>query len=155
MTTASDAGIDVEDLDLDFFTEVDGRQTRILSLGLNTDVGINVPFNNQTGDLAVDIDLDGNRVDPTLPYNEFMPDSNDLILDSFLDQFDTILGLIDIESLVGDLAFTLPAINGVGLSDLRICRYWSKFCRCRRVCFSWCRSLHNVLDVWRKVMQGV
>ena len=118
MTTASDVGIDVEDLDLDFFAEVDGRQTRILSLGLNTDVGINVPFNNQTGDLAVDLDLNGDRVDPTLPYNEFLPDSDDLILESFLEQFDTILGLIDIESLIGDLAFTLPAINGVGLSDL-------------------------------------
>ena len=118
MATASDVGIDVEDLDLDFFAEVDGRQTRILSLGLNTDVGVNIPFNNQTGDLAVDLDLNGDRVDPTLPYNEFLPDSDDLIMESFLDQFDTILGLIDIDSLIGDLAFTLPAINGVGLSDL-------------------------------------
>ena len=39
-------------------------------------------------------------------------------MDSFLEQFDTILGLIDIDSLIGDLAFTLPAINGAGLSDL-------------------------------------
>ena len=118
MTTASDAAIDVEELDLDFFAEVDGRQTRILTLGINTDVGINIPFNTQTGDLAVDLDLNGNRVDPTLPYNEFTSDSDDLILDSFIAQFDTILGLIDIDSLIGDLAFTLPAINGVGLSDL-------------------------------------
>ena len=54
MTTASDAAIDVEELGLDFFAEVDGRQTRILTLGINTDVGINIPFNTQTGDLAVD-----------------------------------------------------------------------------------------------------
>ncbi len=118
MTTASDAAIDVEDLGLDFFAEIDGRQTRILTLGINTDVGINIPFNTQTGDLAVDIDLNGDRVDPSLSYNEFLPDSDELIMDSFIDQFDTILGLIDIESLIGDLAFTLPAINGVGLSDL-------------------------------------
>ena len=118
MTTASDAAIDVEELGLDFFAEVDGRQTRILTLGINTDVGINIPFNTQTGDLAVDLDLNGNRVDPSLPYNEFLPESDDLILDSFIDQFDTILGLIDIDSLIGDLAFTLPSINGVGLADL-------------------------------------
>ena len=62
--------------------------------------------------------MNGDRVDPTLPYNEFLPDSDDLIMESFLEQFDTILGLIDIDSLIGDLAFTLPAINGVGLSDL-------------------------------------
>ena len=118
MTTASDAAIDVENLGLDFFAEVDGRQTRILTLGINTDVGIDIPFNTQTGDLAVGLDLNGNRVDPSLSYNEFLPDSDDLIMDSFIDQFDTILGLIDIDSLIGDLAFTLPAINGVGLSDL-------------------------------------
>ena len=84
MTTASDAAIDVEELGLDFFAEVDGRQTRILTLGINTDVGINIPFNTQTGDLVVDLDLNGNRVDPTLPYNEFLPNSDDLILDSFI-----------------------------------------------------------------------
>jgi len=118
MGTAADLAIDVEELGLDFFAEVDGRQTRILTMGINTDVGVNIPFNNQTGDLAIDIDLNGNRVDPTLPYNEFLPDSADLIKDSFIDQFDTILGLIDIESLVGDFAFTLPSFNGVGLAEL-------------------------------------
>ena len=118
MGTAADLAIDVEELGLDFFAEIDGRQTRILTMGINTDVGVNIPFNDQTGDLAVDIDLNGNRVDPTLPYNEFLPDSADLITESFIDQFDTILGLIDIESLVGDFAFTLPSFNGVGLSEL-------------------------------------
>lgn len=118
MTTPADLAIDIEDLGLDFFAEVDGRQTRVLTMGITTDVGINIPLNAQTGDLAIDIDLNGNRVDPSLPYNEFLPNSADLIQDSFIDQFDTILGLIDIESLVGDLAFSLPSFNGVGLSNL-------------------------------------
>lgn len=118
MDTPADLAIDLDELGLDFFAEVDGRQTRILTLGITTDVGINIPFNPQTGDLAVDIDLSGERVDPSLPYNEFLPNSEELIKDSFIDQFDTILGLIDIESLVGDFAFALPSINGVGLSHL-------------------------------------
>ena len=36
-----------------------------------------------------------------------------------MEQFDTILGLIDIESLLGDLVFTLPSINGAGLDSLK------------------------------------
>lgn len=118
MDTPADLAIDLDELGLDFFAEVDGRQTRILTLGITTDVGVNIPFNNQTGDLAIDLDLNGERVEPSLPYNEFLPDSEDLIKDSFISQFDTILGLIDIESLLGDLAFTLPSFNGVGLSNI-------------------------------------
>jgi len=118
MDTPADLAIDLDELGLDFFAEVDGRQTRILTLGITTDVGVNIPFNNQTGDLAIDMDLNGERVEPSLPYNEFLPDSEELIKDSFISQFDTILGLVDIESLLGDFAFTLPAFNGVGLSHL-------------------------------------
>jgi hypothetical protein len=118
MATGSDLAIDVEELGLDFFADVDGRQTRILTLGINTDVGINIPFNNQTGDLSIDLDLSGERVDPTLPYNEFLPESEAQIKESFIEQFDSILGLIDIESMIGDLAFSLPSFNGVGLSEL-------------------------------------
>ena len=120
MATQSDVAVDVDELGLNFFAEVDGRQTRVLSLGITTDVGVDVPFNAQTGDLAIELDLSGERVTPSLPYNEFLPDSADLIETSFVEQFDTILGLIDIESLLGDLAFTLPSFNGVGLNALEI-----------------------------------
>ena len=84
----------------------------MLSLGITTDVGVNVPFNSQTGDLAVELDLSGDRVTPSLPYNEFLPDSAELI-ETFVEQFDTILGLIDIESLsIWHLPYHLSMAQG-------------------------------------------
>ena len=79
------------------FAEVDGRQTRILCWA-NTDVGINVPFNNQIGDLAVDIDQ---MEIGLIPHCHTMHPclTQRLNLRQFLDRLDTILGLIDIESL--------------------------------------------------------
>jgi hypothetical protein len=118
LNTQSDVAIDLTEMGLEFFADVDGRQTHILTLAMTTDIGVDIPFNAQTGDLTVTLDLDGDRVTPTLPYKEFTPNSEELITTSFIEQFDTILGIIDIDSLLGDLSFTLPSINGVGLTDL-------------------------------------
>ena len=54
-------------------------------------------------------------------FNEFVPDGSDLIEETFTAQLDTILGFIDIESLLGDLNLSIPALgDGVGLQELDI-----------------------------------
>ena len=119
VSTRDDLAVHVENLGLDFFATVDDRKTRITNIGLYTDVGVNVPFNGQTGELSVDIILDSDRITPVVNYNEFYPDRSTDIENTFVSQFDTILNLIDIPSMIGDLSFALPSINGVGLSSLQ------------------------------------
>lgn len=118
VNTAADVAIDVKELGLGIYVEIDGRSSRLLNVDLATDVGVNIPFDNTTGALSVNIDLDTDRVTPTVSYNEFRPDANAEIEASFAGQLDTILGFVDIEGLLGDLSFTLPSLNGVGLVSL-------------------------------------
>lgn len=116
--TPADLAVDVKDLGLGFYAEVDGRRTRLLNVDLTTDVRVDIPFDDTTGALAVNIDLDTDRVVPIVSYNEFRPDASAEIESSFAGQLDTILGFIDIESMLGDLSFTLPSMNGFGLTSL-------------------------------------
>lgn len=118
MNTNSDISIDLEDLGLDFFAIVDGRRTRVLNVALTTDVGIDLPFDETTGEIALQLDLDTDRVVPAVKYNEFRPDASSAIEGSFAGQLDTILGLVDIESMLGAAQFALPSLNGFGLQSL-------------------------------------
>jgi hypothetical protein len=118
MDSSSDIAIAVEELGIEFYAELDHRSAMILSLDLDTQVGVDVPFDSATGALAVDIELDTSLVETTVSSNDFVPESSESIEDNFADQLDTILGIIDIESLLGDLSFQLPSFNGFGLVDI-------------------------------------
>jgi hypothetical protein len=118
LNTNSDIAIDIEDLGLNFFAIVDGRRTRLLNVALTTDVGVDLPFDASTGEMRVAIDLDTDRVTPNVIYNEFRPDASSTIEGSFAGQLDTILSLVDLDSMLGDLQFAFPSVSGFGLNDL-------------------------------------
>ena len=118
LDTNSDIAIDIEDLGLNFFAIVDGRRTRLLNVALTTDVGVDIPFDASTGEINVAIDLDTDRVTPNVIYNEFRPDVSSTIESSFAGQLDTILSLVDLDSMLGDLQFAFPSVSGFGLNDL-------------------------------------
>lgn len=120
MSTASDIAIDVEELGLGFFAELDHRQTKIMTAALTTDVGIDIDLDQTTGIAGVLIDLDPNRIDVSISQNEFLLGQDQSLATSVTNQLDTVLGLVDIESLVGDLSFPLPSVEGLGLLSLEI-----------------------------------
>jgi hypothetical protein len=125
MDTASDIGIDIEELGLDFYAEIDGRQARILGMDLNTSVGVDLNLDAQTGGLDIALDIDTQNVIANISFNEFLhSDQNAAIEQEFVGQLDTILGLVDIEGLLGDLSLTLPAISlgdaSIGLESMLI-----------------------------------
>ncbi|MEC7983827.1 MAG: hypothetical protein VX278_01605 [Myxococcota bacterium] len=111
METDADLAVDLEDLGLDFYADVDFRMARALSVDMDTDVGVGLGLDPATGALDLSIDLDPARVDAAVSFNEFVPDSNSLIEESFTAQLDTILGFINIEGLLGDLDFSIPAFS--------------------------------------------
>ena len=119
-----DLAIDLEELGLDFYADVDYRMARTLSVDMDTDVGVGIGLDPTTGALALDIDLDPARVEAGVSFNEFVPESNDIIEESFTAQLDTILGFIDIESLLGDLNLNIPAFSDgeepIGLQDFTV-----------------------------------
>lgn len=120
MSTANDMGIQIEELGLSFYAELDHRQAKILTTDLATDVGVDLDLDDATGVLDILIDLDPNRIITTVSSNEFFPDLDGEIEDSFGEQLDTVIGLVDIEGMLGDLSFALPSIEGLGLIDLEI-----------------------------------
>jgi len=117
-TGPSDVDLNLNDLDLELYADLDGRQARITSVTLNGTAGANLNLDGATGALAVDIAIDPANLVPTVRYNEFYPDSNATIEASFSSAFGSLLDTI-VGSLLGDaISFTLPSISGLGLQSL-------------------------------------
>ena len=119
METEDDVGVHVEELGIEFYTDVDFRTTRVLTLDLQSDVGLNLIFDPNVGSLNGELNIDSQNMIPSIVQNEFSPENHTLIEASFRDQFGTLLNLIDIGSLLGDLQFLLPSINEVGVTQLQ------------------------------------
>ena len=125
MSTASDVGVDIHDLGLDFYAEIDGRQSRVIGIDISTVVGVDINLEDQTGALDIAVDINTDAVEAKVYFNEFLPStSNEAIEAEFVGQLDTILGLVDIQSLLGNLNLSLPAIvlgdASIGIQELLI-----------------------------------
>ena len=91
--------------------------TRVLGLGIDANVGIDLPFDEKTGELSVGIALDDDDLVTRLTSDPMVPDAEALAADmgaSLAGLLDSVLG-----GLLGDtLAFALPTFEGVGLGGL-------------------------------------
>lgn len=114
---ANDVGIDVHDLGLDFYAELDGREALIVGMDLATPAGIDLAFDDATGELAVGVALEAADLDVTVTQNEFKPGTESEIESNFAGVFDTLVGPI-LDGLVSDLSFALPGFSGLGLTSL-------------------------------------
>jgi MYXO-CTERM domain-containing protein len=114
-----DLDIQLNQLDVEFFAELDGRTVRALSVGLDGTVGADLAFDGSTGALEVLLDLNADNLTPSVSYNELVPAANDTIVASFGAAFGNLLDSV-IGGLLPELAFTLPAFNGIGLQDLQL-----------------------------------
>ncbi|MBM4368990.1 MAG: hypothetical protein FJ102_22430 [Deltaproteobacteria bacterium] len=118
-TGEHDLGLKVEDLELDFYAELDGRQARMITLSLDADAGADLAFDDSTGNLEVAVDLSAENITPSVSYNEIEPAANDAVLEKFAGLFGTI-----IDSVAGDLlsslAFALPNFSGIGLQSIDV-----------------------------------
>ncbi|RME23853.1 MAG: hypothetical protein D6798_12645 [Deltaproteobacteria bacterium] len=113
----SDLGVDVHQLGLEFYGELDHRQALILAADLDVQAGVDFDLDATSGELGIVLALSGDDVTTTVTDNEFVPDATADIEASFGGAFDTLIGPI-IDGLAGDLAFSLPAFEGLGLTSL-------------------------------------
>jgi hypothetical protein len=115
-----DVGLTLEDFGLNMYGEVDDRMALVVGLGLDVDAGMDMVFDGNTGELAMELALSSENVTPHVTHNELMVGTDEAILENFAGAFDTILDTV-VGSLLGDaLAFGLPSFEGVGLTDLRV-----------------------------------
>ncbi len=113
-------GLTLEDFGLNMYGEVDDRMALVLGLGLDVDAGMDMVFDGNTGELAMELALSSENVTPHVTHNELMVGTDEAILENFAGAFDTILDTV-VGSLLGDaLAFGLPSFEGLGLTDLRV-----------------------------------
>ncbi len=112
-----DVEIAIEDLGLDFFTDVDHRQARVLALDLTANVGADLALDGTTGELAIELDLGPDAITPTVTSCEIAADAEELVLENFGGLLQTILDTVVGDLLTG-LSFNLPSFEGMGLTEL-------------------------------------
>ena len=115
----NDVGLQLEKLGLDFYARLDGRESRIVALDVDMVAGADLNFDGTTGELGVVVDLGTEALAATVTDNEFKPGTEGAIEANFAGLFDTLIGGI-VGGLVEDIAFTLPAFSGLGLTDLQL-----------------------------------
>ncbi len=117
---AHDLDVEVRELGLDFYAEIDDRMARALGLDLSVDAGIDLPFDGTTGELLVELALNAEDLQATVSANEISTASDEdleaTLGGAFQSLMETFLG-----PLIGDnLGFTLPSVEGLGLTDLEV-----------------------------------
>lgn len=115
----NDVNVELSALGLDFYGELDYRQSLILGMDLDGDVGVDLDLDGMTGELGLLVDLSGDAIAATATRNEFKPDTSSDIEANFANVFDTLVGGI-LGGLLGDLSFAIPAIEGIGLTSLSL-----------------------------------
>ncbi len=116
----SDINVEIEDLVLDIFAEVDGRMSRLLGVGLDTDVGVNLNFDGVTGAFNAEVVLDLDNLEMSMAYNELTPEKNDEILEQFSGSLGGVIEPL-IGGMLGDIfSMNLGSIEGVGITSLDI-----------------------------------
>lgn len=114
-----DAAVVVEELGLEFYGELDHRQSLILGLDLEADVGVDLALDGSTGELAIEVDLGSDAVTAAVGTNEFNPAANPDIEGNFSEVYETlVMGIVS--GLIEDLTFPLPALEGFGLTGMDI-----------------------------------
>lgn len=116
---AHDVQVDLKDLDLELFAELDGRMARMVAVSVAGPVGADLVLDGKTGNLAINLAIDGGELTPSVHYNEMYPEQNDAIETSFAEKFEGLLDTV-IGGLLPETAFALPSFSGLGLQELQV-----------------------------------
>lgn len=114
-----DVNIDVQDLGLNFYAEVDDRMALALGINIDAVAGLDPVLNGATGELGLNVALSGDNVAAEVISNELVKGTDELIEENFAGVFDSLLGSL-LGGLLGDLSFALPNFSGLGLTDLSL-----------------------------------
>jgi hypothetical protein len=110
-------GIELDRFGLNMVAEVDDRMARVLGAELEAPITIPLQFDGTTGELEAEILIDGDALALWVTTSEISQVPAEELSESLTS---TMGGLLDtiMGSAVPPLAFTLPAIEGLGAQDL-------------------------------------
>ncbi len=118
LTGDNDVNVNVEQLGLELYAELDGRQAQVLALDLGVDAGVDLALDGSTGALGIGVDLGTDSMDCSVYANEFVPDANDEIASQCAGALGSIASTA-LGALISDLSFSLPAFGTMGVTDLQ------------------------------------
>jgi hypothetical protein len=116
---ANDVNVKVDDLGLGFFVEVDGRRTRLMNIDVAADLGVDLDYDGNVGELAIGLDLAAGAFVPTVTANEFKPEATAQIEASFGGLFDTLVGPL-LGGVTEGMVVGIPSFEGLGLTELML-----------------------------------
>jgi len=114
-----DLTVQVRDLQLDIYAELDGRMAALLGVDLEIDAGVDLAFDGSTGSLAANVALSGDDLRATGRPNQIVPGAEVEAAARIGNLFDAIAGPLLGGALSG-LSFDVPAFAGFGLQRLDI-----------------------------------
>ncbi len=116
---AHDVGIRLQEFNLAFVTDIEARQATVIGLNMDANIGIDLPFDGATGALSINLDDVKASNFKFTTTQALIPGTEAGIETSFSGLLDTILGAA-LGGLSDSLAFTLPSLSGLGLTQLDI-----------------------------------
>jgi hypothetical protein len=116
-TGPEDVKLHVEQLGLNFMTEVDGRMAKALGMEVGADAGANLSFDGTTGGLGIDIDTANLPITIKVVPDLLVAGTEAAIEDGVSGLVSTLVPTL-VDPLLSGLSFTLPAVSGIGLTSL-------------------------------------
>jgi hypothetical protein len=114
-----DINVDLNDLGLDFYAGIDSRMTRVIGMEMDTYIGVDTNFDATTGEMGIGLALSSDDIAATVYFNEYVPAANEAFVEGLLGLVDSIAGSL-LDSLLGDLVFPLPAMEGMGITAIEL-----------------------------------
>lgn len=115
-------GLALDDVALNLYAELDGRQVRLAGMLMDVNVGADLPFDATTGVLGLELDLDGTPEIPVLiaevVHNDLKPGQDDEIVAAVSGLLESTLVSAIIDSFLGaGLGYAMPSYCAFGVTD--------------------------------------
>lgn len=112
MTNSTPAAVlELDDLGIDFYAELDGRYARFVGLDMTAQAGVDVVFDGLSGNLGAAVTFDPSKVTTKVTFNDLKPDASAQVESGWGAIVETVAGPL-INSLLGEnLTFALPSFK--------------------------------------------
>ena len=117
LESGHDASVRIEQLGVDLYTEIDDRMARALPLELSTRVDLNLDFDETTGQLATELDLQEELL-IEVPFADLAPGHEEELAASVSAALPTLLDAA-LGGLLSELSFGMPGFGGLGVTALQ------------------------------------
>ncbi len=114
----ADVNLSLDGMGITYTGQLEGRQVRIVNVNLSMDLGTDLEFDGNTGELAVAIDLLGADIGSSVDFNEYLPDTTPAIEEKVPATIQSLFPFVT--PLLADLVFPIPSFEGIGVTEVDV-----------------------------------